>query len=166
MSVSLMKKAVFFISIILLFSLISPIVFAQTQQMQRLFPWRNLGYKPSFECPIRFEINSPDTVMIQAGKSASTNVTISDVRCGLTHAMLLINGIPEEWYNISPEFHSSIVYSDGPKNFTINFNIPEDIEPGTYTSTLSLKSSVLDFIDIENLTVIVLNRSISSIETG
>jgi len=148
-----MKKRLLIFGLVLFLCIQAAPAFAQSNLMAELFPWRYPGYTPPFACAIRFEFEAPEEVQIIPGQMEIVQVIISDVICGLSRASLHLEGIPEDWVEIAPDFYPSIAYVEGEKSYIVQIEVPEDTPLGTYTGMFWIQSSVQDFPDIGQLTV-------------
>jgi len=91
-------------------------------------------------CAPNFDVNITGGFEVYPDSIAEIEVTIWNVRCGLSHAALYVSGLDEFTYQKSPEFFSSVTYFE-PKTFRIDIIIPEDTEPRTRVIGLVVMSN-------------------------
>jgi len=99
------------------------------------------------------DINFPSIEIGESGE-ASFNL-VNEMLKNIFNITVNLAGTPLEWYNIS---QPSYIYSGETKEVKINFSIPSDAEPKTYSITISVYGNTSDgkTVDaVENLNMLI-----------
>lgn len=93
------------------------------------------------DCKASLTLVSIPKIALYLGSTAEVEVTIKDVRCGVSHAVLELADVPTELFTITPGFHAAIAPKEE-KKYTVRFDIPENAETLTYLGTYKLRTDV------------------------
>lgn len=104
-------------------------------------------------CVPDLKLSAIGSVEIEQGKQKIFYATVYDVKCGVRHVYLDIDGIQKDWISITPLYYDSII-PEKPKDFQIDLKIPENISIGAYEGTYWVKTNEKWF-KMHKLSVIV-----------
>jgi len=91
-------------------------------------------------CSPSMTLTGDSYIKLYPGGTGNIAVTITEVKCGFTHAVLTITDIPEAWYTVEPSSFSSLAPADT-ANYVITLSIPEEAGLHTYVGTYKMTSN-------------------------
>ncbi|MFO7872795.1 MAG: hypothetical protein R6U26_04145 [Candidatus Undinarchaeales archaeon] len=94
-------------------------------------------------CIPSFKINTTGDTEIYKNSTAKINITIWDMKCGLSHVRMKTEGINFK-HNHSPEFFASAPPLET-RTYRLNITIPEDAQTGDYPIDLTFTSNEHQF---------------------
>jgi hypothetical protein len=111
--------------------------------------WKDCGFMYS-PCKFDFELDYPKEIQTSLNQTKEVEITLTNVgTCKLLSSQLIIQGIPEDWFELEPNMSSPL--GKGEKfDFTL---ILQPTREGTYTLSLSL------FNKYQRASIIKLNKT-------
>ncbi|MDP7282309.1 MAG: hypothetical protein QF475_01570 [Candidatus Undinarchaeales archaeon] len=85
------------------------------------------------DCMASMQFSIPETSTIYPSTITDVEVKVSDVRCGVNHAVLTLPDIDESLYTVSPAVHNSL-YPKREYVYTVSFDIPEELAGKVYST--------------------------------
>jgi|GEM_PF-4548284 len=93
-----------------------------------------------FPCSISFDVAAPSSIEATAEETTSFDVTIENMKCGISHASLTLDEFPVEWYAVSPSYAASISPVE-PFTYSIDLIIPEGASERVYVASFFIKAN-------------------------
>jgi len=92
-------------------------------------------------CTASFSLDAPDTITLSPGETHSYDVTIYDMKCGLSYIRLELLGLSEDWYDIAPSYIGVIAPIQGAKKFVVYIDIPLGTNTKVYSTEYRIYSN-------------------------
>jgi len=100
------------------------------------------------DCRVSLDIAVPESFTLSPKTPIDMAVTVSNVKCGVTHAELDLVNFPEEYYTVMPKYHASLAPGRTYK-YLVHFNAPEEQAGMIYVSKARIKGTSLIFYSDE-----------------
>lgn len=88
-------------------------------------------------CKAQANLAAPEIFDLYIGETATADVQISKVMCGISYVRLFLNGIPKGLYTVGPTY-IPVITPKATKNFTIYFDVPLGTEEKSYGGVYTL----------------------------